>query len=227
MYKGVFITRLNYFSLDLPPAKKFKLTYPILNKEVMRFLFRLFIFFFFLGLSSYSQENPKWLRYPAISPDGSTILFNYQGDIYKVSSSGGMAIPVSLSESYEYSAVWSHDGSQIAFASDRYGNFDVFTLPASGGEAKRLTYHSSNEKPSDFSRDGQNIIFSGVRQDLHTNVQFPSGVMAELYSVPSKGGRVSQLLTSPAHDATYSPDGTKLIYHDRKGYENEWNLERY
>jgi Tol biopolymer transport system component len=25
------------------------------------------------------------------------------------------------------------DGKQIAFASDRYGNFDVFTLPVTGG----------------------------------------------------------------------------------------------
>jgi Tol biopolymer transport system component/C-terminal processing protease CtpA/Prc len=171
---------------------------------------------------SYASSNPLWLRYPAISPDGATILFNYQGDIYKASSSGGVAIPVTLSESYEYSPVWSHDGKQIAFASDRYGNFDVFVMPAAGGEAKRLTYYSNNEKPSDFSRDNKNIIFSTNRQDRHTNVQFPSGVMEELYSVPVAGGRVSQIITSPAHDATYSGDGKKIIFHDRKGYENEW-----
>jgi len=33
--------------------------------------------------------------------------------------------------------VWSRDGRQIAFASDRYGNFDVFVIPAEGGEARR------------------------------------------------------------------------------------------
>lgn len=175
----------------------------------------------FINLA-HAQDNPLWLRYPAISPDGNTILFNYKGDIYKVPSTGGMAIPLTLSESYEYSAVWSHDGQQIAFASDRYGNFDVFVMPASGGEAKRLTYHSNGEKPNDFSTDNQHVIFSTNRQDLATNVQFPSGVMAELYSVPVAGGRVSQVFTSPGHDATYSPDGQSIIYHDRKGYENDW-----
>ncbi|MFK8012986.1 MAG: hypothetical protein AB8B80_13160, partial [Marinicellaceae bacterium] len=169
-----------------------------------------------------AQDAPLWLRSPAISPDGNTIVFNYQGDIYKVSSTGGQAIPLTLSDSYDYSAVWSHDGKQVAFASNRYGNFDVFTVPLSGGEAKRLTFHSSNEKPSDFSRDNKNIIFTGNRQDLHTNVQYPSGVMAELYSVPVDGGKVNQILTSPAHDARYSPNGEWLIFHDRKGYENEW-----
>jgi len=169
-----------------------------------------------------AQDVPLWLRSPAISPDGNTILFNYQGDIYKVPSAGGQAIPLTISESYEYSAVWSHDGQHVAFASNRYGNFDVFTVPVSGGEAKRLTFHSSNEKPSDFSRDNKSIIFTANRQDLHTNVQYPSGVMTELYSVPVNGGRVNQILTSPAHDSRYSSNGEMLIFHDRKGYENEW-----
>ncbi|MFB6340215.1 S41 family peptidase [Saccharicrinis sp. FJH62] len=174
------------------------------------------------GLTVYGQDHPLWLRYPAISPDGKSILFNYQGDIYKVPTSGGQAVPLTLSDSYEYSAVWSHDGKEVAFASDRYGDFDIFVMPSLGGDAKRLTFHSNNETPSDFSIDNASVIFSAVRQDLATNVQFPSGVMAELYSVPVKGGRVDQILTSPAHDAKYSPDGKKLIFHDRKGYENEW-----
>ena len=179
-------------------------------------------FFMFFSVSILAQQNPLWLRYPAISPNGQTILFNYKGDIYRVPVTGGTAIPVTISNSYEYSAVWSNDGKNIAFASDRYGNFDVFVMPETGGEARRLTYHSTGEKPSSFSIDNKNVIFTAVRQDLHTNVQFPSGVMAELYSVAVKGSRISQLLTSPAHDATFSPDGKKLIFHDRKGYENVW-----
>lgn len=179
-------------------------------------------FLFILQGSLSAQNNPLWLRYPAISPDGQTILFNYKGDIFKVPATGGTAVPLTMSDSYEYSAVWSNNGEKIAFASDRYGNFDVFVMNADGGEAERLTYHSNNEKPSAFTIDNMSVIFSALRQDLHTNVQFPTSVMEELYSVPVKGGRVSQLLTTPAHDATFSPDGTKLIFHDRKGFENDW-----
>ncbi|MEO6949134.1 MAG: hypothetical protein ABI123_05865 [Ginsengibacter sp.] len=39
-----------------------------------------------LGLISLGQTNAMWLRYPSISPDGSTIAFGYKGDIYTVSS---------------------------------------------------------------------------------------------------------------------------------------------
>src|ERR1700730_3958261 len=88
------------------------------------------------------QVNPLWMRYPAISPDGQTILFSYKGDIYKVPAAGGTAVPLTISESYEFAPVWSHDGGWIAFASDRYGNFDVFIMPASGGGRRRLTFHS-------------------------------------------------------------------------------------
>jgi len=109
-----------------------------------------FVVFSIFSLNTFADEDPLWLRYPAISPDGTEVLFNFKGDIYKVPASGGSAIPLTLSEGYEYSSVWSSDGKSIAFASDRYGNFDVFVMPASGGEAKRLTYHSTNEKPSSF-----------------------------------------------------------------------------
>ena len=169
-----------------------------------------------------SQSHPLWLRYPAISPDGKTIVFTYKGDIYSVPSQGGDAVPLTISESYEFSPVWSHDGKTIAFASDRYGNFDVFVMPSGGGEAKRLTYHSGRELPSSFTADDKAVLFSGYRQDLVTNTQFPIGMLGELYSVPVGGGRVSLVLPVPALDATLNAAGDKLIYHDIKGYESDW-----
>jgi len=184
------------------------------------------LIYFFAGLllsvQATAQENPLWLRYPAISPDGQTILFSYKGDIWSVPSSGGNATPLTLSESYEFAPVWSHDGRSIAFASDRYGNFDVFVMPASGGEARRLSFHSTREIPSSFTADDKSVLFSAARQDLASNSQFPIGLMSELYSVPVSGGRVSQVLTTPALDATLNSKGDKLIYHDIKGYESDW-----
>ncbi|MEP7142710.1 MAG: S41 family peptidase [Ferruginibacter sp.] len=176
----------------------------------------------FLSAETMSQDNPLWLRYPSISPDGQIILFSYKGDIYSVPSSGGAATPLTLSESYEFAPVWSHDGKSIAFASDRYGNFDVFVMPASGGEAKRLSFHSTKEIPSTFTADDKAVLFTGSRQDLASNAQFPISMMSELYSVPVTGGRVSLVLTTPALDATVNSTGGKLIYHDIKGYENDW-----
>lgn len=180
----------------------------------------IFVIAVFSGASA--QDRPLWMRYAAISPDGQTILFSYKGDIYTVPAKGGVAVPLTLSESYEYAPVWSHDGRSIAFASDRYGNFDVFVMPAKGGEARRLTYHSGGEIPSGFTADDKRVLFSAVRQDLVTDAQFPVAGLSQLYSVAVGGGRVSQVLPVPALGANVNGAGDKLIFEDLKGYENNW-----
>jgi tricorn protease len=184
-------------------------------------LFRAILLAGVIGTTALAQK-PLWMRYPAISPDGQTIVFSYQGDLYRVPTAGGQALPLTIHESHDFMPVWSHDGKQIAFASDRYGNFDVFVMPANGGEAKRLTFHSANDLPSDFTPDNQRVIFSSARTDDAANAQFPLGLLGELYSVPVGGGRSRMELTTPAELARYSRDGKQLIYQDIKGYEDQW-----
>ena len=176
----------------------------------------------FSAFSSTQAQSPTWLRYPSLSPDGSTIVFTYKGDLWKVPSAGGNATPLTLHEAQDFMPVWSRDGKSIAFASDRYGNFDVFVMPATGGEAKRLTFQSVDELPYDFSPDGKSVVFGSARQDLAANRQFPTGSQPELYKVPTQGGRVEQIFSTPAEDVKYSKDGSKLLYHDKKGGENAW-----
>ena len=93
----------------------------------------------FIAAISFAQSNPLWLRYPSISPDGKQIVFSFKGDLYKVASSGGAAMPLTLHTAHDYMPVWSHDGKWIAFSSDRFGNFDVYIMPAEGGDPKRLS----------------------------------------------------------------------------------------
>ena len=38
-----------------------------------------------------AKNDPLWMRYPAISPNGETIAFTYKGDIYTVPANGGKA----------------------------------------------------------------------------------------------------------------------------------------
>ncbi|MGV3539620.1 MAG: S41 family peptidase [Rufibacter sp.] len=173
-------------------------------------------------LSGSAQNTPSWLRYPSISPDGQTIVFTYKGDLYRVPSAGGAAIPLTAHEAHDFMPVWSPDGKSIVFASDRYGNFDLFRIPATGGEATRMTFHSVNEYPYDFSADGKTVYFGSTRMDMASNRQYPAFYLPELYQVPVNGGRVQQVLTTPAEDVQVSKDGQTLIYHDRKGGENQW-----
>lgn len=169
-----------------------------------------------------AQDNPLWMRYPAISPDGQEIVFSYKGDLYKVSSQGGQAQLLTLHHAHDYRPVWSTDGKHIAFASNRYGNFDVYLMSAKGGAPTRLTYHSADDFPMDFTRDNRSVIFSSLRTDAASNRLFPSGRMPETYQISREGGRPMQYLTLLADAAKFNKEGTLLAYHDKKGYEDEF-----
>src|SRR5688500_14108686 len=176
-----------------------------------------------LAVQSHAQNAPLWLRYPAIAPDGKQIVFSYKGDIYRVPATGGEAYPLTLHEAHDYMPVWSRDGKWIAFASDRYGNFDVYVMPASGGEAKRLTYHSANDYPYDFTPDNKSVLFGTNRNDVYTSVRFPMrGLFQNLYKVPVTGGRSVMFLSAGSEFARYNSKGDKLLFQDRKGYEDAW-----
>ncbi len=185
---------------------------------------KLFFLFLSAGMACFAQAQaePSWLRYPALSPDGKTIVFTYKGDLYKVPSAGGTATQLTQHEAHDFMPVWSPDGGSIAFASDRYGNFDLFLINLNGGEPRRLTFHSASEYPYSFSPDGKSVYFGGARMDGASNRQFPTGALPELYQVPVNGGRALQVLTTPAEDVKWSRNGQSFLYHDKKGGENQW-----
>ncbi|MCO7224966.1 S41 family peptidase [Pleionea sp. CnH1-48] len=164
--------------------------------------------------------NGDWYRQTAVSPDGNKIAFSYQGNIFVVDKQGGTATPVTMHSAYDGYPVWSNDGKKLAFASDRYGNFDVFVVNADGGKAKRLTYHSTNDIPYDFSRKNDKVLMRSLRMDSAKSAQFPYGGLPELYEVKLSGGTPSQLSTIAMESAKYSDDDKQVIYHDVKGYED-------
>ncbi|MCP4553359.1 MAG: peptidase S41 [Bacteroidetes bacterium] len=168
----------------------------------------------------HANTNSNWMRYASISPSGEQIVFSYKGDLYLIPSEGGEAKVLTFHQSHDFMPVWSHDGTIISFASNRYGNFDVFVMSALGGEATRLTYHSNNEYPYSFTRDDKDIVFGGQRMDAAKSRQFNTGSQPEVYQVAVKGGHVNQLWTIPGEDIQISKSGNQMIYHDKPGGEN-------
>jgi Tol biopolymer transport system component/C-terminal processing protease CtpA/Prc len=176
----------------------------------------------FSGLILSGEAQPLWLRYPAVSPDGSQIVFTWKGDLYRVPVSGGTAIPITTHEAHETMPVWSPDGKHLAFASDRFGNFDVFQMALEGGEPSRLTQASAADYPTSYSPDGKSVLFQSARQDPHTSVQFPSRMLGEVYSVPAVGGKPVQVFAASAEMSVWSPSGNVIAYQDQKGYEDPY-----
>jgi tricorn protease len=175
-----------------------------------------------LGTGLSAQDRPLWLRYPALSPDGKTIVFSYQGDLFRVASSGGTATPLTVGGAYAFRPVWSHDGRWIAFASDRSGNFDVYVMPSEGGEARRLTFHSAPDLPSAFTPDDRAILFTSPRGHGKADRQFPGRLFPETYLVERESGTTRLLTDTTLEWASYAPKGDRILFQDLKGYEDPY-----
>ena len=171
------------------------------------------------GLAAQAQDNPLWMRHPAISPDGKTIAFSYQGDIFTVPSSGGTAKQITSNAAFDSYPVWSPDGNHIAFASNREGSIDVWVMDANGGIPKRVTTNSGNEYPLRW-KDNYTIMFKASIMPTAKSIIF-AGSYPQVYTVGMDGGRPKLFsdITMDALDINASGD---VIYIERKGYEDEW-----
>ncbi|WP_028897545.1 S41 family peptidase [Prevotella sp. HUN102] len=173
-----------------------------------------------LSLSAAAEENPLWMRFSAISPDGKTIAFSYKGDIFTVPSGGGTARQLTTNPAYDAYPVWSRDGQKIAFASSREGSLDIYLMGKDGGVPKRLTTDSGDELPMAFSNDG-NILFSAVKMPTAQSILFASNSFPQTYEVSVEGGRAKMVSAMPMLDVSVNASGD-MLYHDQKGYEDKF-----
>ena len=168
------------------------------------------------------ENTPLWLVTPSISPDGRQVAFSYQGVLYIVPVEGGSARALTSGKSYSTSPVWSPKGDKIAFASDRYGNFDIYTINVDGSDLRRLTTISGSEIPQAFTPSGDSIIYTGAYIASKESAKFPRGWLASLFRVSVKGGAESMMIPAPVQNAHFAPDGKTLLFEQRTSVENEF-----
>jgi tricorn protease len=159
----------------------------------------------FISISTFAQSDEPFARFPTISPDGSTIVFSYQGDIWSVPAEGGRAWRMTVHEAYEARPQFSHNGDQIGFITNRNGNNDVYVMNANGSQIKQITHHSTSDNLTGWTPDNK-LVFTSNR--VFNQIEWEP----EIHTVSAEGGTPDRFFDSFGMMASMSPDGRFLVF---------------
>jgi tricorn protease len=160
-------------------------------------------------------QGTRLLRHPAISNE--LVAFEYGGDLWVVSRSGGSARRLTATPGIETEPHFSPDGSLIAYTATVGGNTDVYVVPAAGGDPRRLTFHPGADRVRGWTPDGKHVIFASARASA------PQQSYSRLWSVAVDGGFPEALPMPRAFTGTYSPDGKRFAYEEiSKEFIPDW-----
>ena len=81
-------------------------------------------------------------------------------DLYRKAVDGRTVTQLTNDPSDDLMPAISPDGTMVAFASNRSGNWDIFTMPITGGAPTQVTFDADEEVQPTWAPDGKRLAFS-------------------------------------------------------------------
>lgn len=137
-------------------------------------------------------------------------------DVFTMDPHGGNLVQVTDDAADDDDPSLSPDRSQVAFASERDGNWELYVKNADGsGTPTRLTNTSDGEWDATYSPDGSRIAF--LFAPVGTNNW-------DLYSMAADGADIVQLTDNSEYDANpaWSPDGSQIVFQSQ--LDADWKI---
>jgi Tol biopolymer transport system component len=190
------------------------------------------------GLRMLTANNMSRDSEPAWSPDGSKIAFVRGFDptsegvanfsecgparIYVTDVDGVFTNLVNLTpDRTATDPAWSPDGTRIAFASNKEGNYDIYSMAIDGTDVQQLTQTDEQEAEPAWSPDGKTIAYASgyLRADvtcgfIHTGRGGdPILTHPDIYLMANDGTDQTRLTETEKNiEPTWSPDGGSLAF---------------
>jgi imidazolonepropionase-like amidohydrolase/Tol biopolymer transport system component len=175
--------------------------------------------------------SARLIRWPVISPDGKSLVFNALGQLYWVNLPDGTPERVTTQGHFEFSPQFSPDGGELAFTSwsdADGGTVHTVNWGRNGPGRPATVYRSGNQlvNPA-YSADGRQLLIvsgSGVSlrgQDLGEEARH------DILLLDPRGGREPEYVISTTNRGsqvritrpTFSADGERIYYFDNEEAE--------
>jgi hypothetical protein len=159
---------------------------------------------------------------PRLSRDGHRAVFWTQGDrnVWVHDLVRGTVTRLT-SEARNARAIWTPDGSRIAYGSATAGTENIFLKPADGsGPAERLTTSDHLQYAATWSPDGQTLAFVETRPETGSDI----------WAVPVQADRQPRAIVQTRFNEAYpdiSPDGSWLAYASDESGRSEVYVQPY
>ncbi|HLQ47063.1 MAG TPA: LpqB family beta-propeller domain-containing protein [Planctomycetaceae bacterium] len=157
---------------------------------------------------------------PAISPDGTTVLFSYpegnRQQIFAVTTQATNRRTLVDSVGINNWPSFSPDGKQVVFSSTRDDDYDLFVMNADGTNVRSLVKSPRQDIRPRWSPDGRRIAFTSNRDGNY-----------ELYVINADGAGLVRITNHPEQDdyACWHPDSRSLIaVCERDGHHDLYRL---
>ncbi len=169
----------------------------------------------FTQIAAAGANNVGLPRFPAVAPDGSSVVFSWHGDLWRVDTRGGHAQRLTSNPGEELYSVFSPDGTQIAFTSDRIGGGNLFVMNADGSNVRQVSVTDRYLVLTDWF--GNELICHGrVERDWYPGLRS--------YSMNVEGGDLTRLFDAFGSTPSISADGKRILFtrggssFSRRGY---------
>jgi eukaryotic-like serine/threonine-protein kinase len=164
-------------------------------------------------LTTTDAVQPNW------SPRGERIAYwgiqgGGQRDIWTVGARGGEPVAVTSDAALDWNPVWSPDGRDLYFASDRGGSMNLWRVPIDEQTGRPMGAPEAVTTPAtwsgyvSFARDGRHLAYAQVVHQINIQQAGFDAVRGRVTASPvpiTQGSRV-------ATDPDFSPDGEWVVF---------------
>jgi tricorn protease len=161
-----------------------------------------------VALILFIAVSPVWpagvegyYRFPDLH--GEKIVFAAEGDLWKVSTAGGLAQRLTTHPGEESHPVISPDGTTLGFTASYEGPAEVYTMPLAGGLPVRRTYEGDDSVATTWAPSGELV---------YTTRHFSTLPAAQLVALDLEGGGHRRIPLAQASEGTFDADGNTLYF---------------